>query len=256
VFKFWNHQRGKNFEWDSDFSFSVSQHAPKDFLTRDERQAIRDAALQYGAVPSRSTLSANERDRWTAHLAQRFEKPKEDVSEDDWNRANSWKIPSLVWTSLDTGLRPVEVERSRVQWVDVDNQVLRILKEESSKNEGNWTVALSDRTATALDRWLTERGTYEKYDGSDAIWLTKYGNPYNNNSLSGLMERLFETAGIDGENRQTSWYTIRHSVGTYMAREEGLAAAQAQLRHRSVRTTMKYDQAPVEDRRDALDSMG
>jgi hypothetical protein len=41
-----------------------------------------------------------------------------------------------------------------------------------------------------------------------------------------------------------------------MTREEGLAAAQAQLRHKSEKTTMKYDQAPVEDRRSALDNMG
>ncbi|QSG08544.1 XerD/XerC family integrase [Halapricum desulfuricans] len=40
-----------------------------------------------------------------------------------------------------------------------------------------------------------------------------------------------------------------------MAREEGLAAAQAQLRHKSEQTTMRYDQAPVEDRRDALNWM-
>jgi integrase len=53
-----------------------------------------------------------------------------------------------------------------------------------------------------------------------------------------------------------SWYTIRHSVGTYMTREEDLAAAQAQLRHTSEQATMKYDQTPVEDRRDALDRMG
>lgn len=53
-----------------------------------------------------------------------------------------------------------------------------------------------------------------------------------------------------------SWYAIRHSVGTYMTREEDLAAAQAQLRHKSPETTMRYDQTPVEDRRDALDKMG
>jgi hypothetical protein len=41
-----------------------------------------------------------------------------------------------------------------------------------------------------------------------------------------------------------------------MTREEGLAAAQAQLRHKSQRTTMRYDQVPVEDRKDALDRMG
>lgn len=53
-----------------------------------------------------------------------------------------------------------------------------------------------------------------------------------------------------------SWYTIRHSIGTYMTREEDLAAAKAQLRHKIPKTTMRYDQAPVEDRRDALNRMG
>jgi hypothetical protein len=38
-----------------------------------------------------------------------------------------------------------------------------------------------------------------------------------------------------------------------MAREEGLAAVQSQLRHRSASTTFKYDQAPLEDRRGALE---
>jgi len=67
-----------------------------------------------------------------------------------------------------------------------------------------------------------------------------------------LLDNLREIAGID---RDFSWYSIRHSTGTYMAREEGLAAAQAQLRHKDTATTMKYDQAPPGDRRDALDRM-
>lgn len=41
-----------------------------------------------------------------------------------------------------------------------------------------------------------------------------------------------------------------------MARKEGLAAAQAQLRHKSEKTIMKYDQAPIEDRKDALNKIG
>jgi hypothetical protein len=41
-----------------------------------------------------------------------------------------------------------------------------------------------------------------------------------------------------------------------MTREERLATAQAQLRYNSEQTTMRYDQAPVEDRQDALDRMG
>jgi hypothetical protein len=50
-------------------------------------------------------------------------------------------------------------------------------------------------------------------------------------------------------------YSSADSTGSYMAREEGLAA-QSQLKHRGEETTMKYDHAPVEDRRDALDRMG
>jgi hypothetical protein len=53
-----------------------------------------------------------------------------------------------------------------------------------------------------------------------------------------------------------SWYTIRNSVETFMAKERDLATAKAQLRHRNAKTTMKYDQVPVEDRRDAIDRMG
>jgi integrase len=127
---------------------------------------------------------------------------------------------------------------------------------ESSKNADNWAVALTDRTARALENWLGERERYERYDGKDALWLTRQGNPYASQSLRRMLHKLCEVAEIPVENRQMSWYTIRHSVGTYFAREEDLAAAQAQLRHKSPETTMRYDQAPVEDRRDALNRMG
>ena len=88
------------------------------------------------------------------------------------------------------------------------------------------------------------------YDGTEALWLTREENPYGSHSLKYVLGRPCEDAGISVGNRQLSWYSIRHSVGTYMTREEGLAAAQAQLRHKSEQTTMRYDQAPVEDRRD------
>ena len=59
--------------------------------------------------------------------------------------------------TLDAGLRPVGIERARTRWTDVSNNVLRIPKEESSKNKDNRTVTLTDRTITALSRWLDER---------------------------------------------------------------------------------------------------
>jgi integrase len=257
LFKWHKHERGGEL-WEPEIVFSEPSGTgePRDYLTREERGEIREAALGYGSIPSYNNLSTKERDKWKAYLAQRFSKHKKNVTPDDWDRANSWKFPSLVWASLDAGLRPIEVERARTTWVDVDNALLRIPRGESSKNDGNWTVSLQDRTAKALERWLTERKQYDLYEGTDRLWLTRFGNPYQTNSLRQVLNRLFESASIPTENRKVSWYMIRHSVGTYMAREEGLAAARAQLRHKSVRTTARYDNAPPEDRGDALDRMG
>ncbi|MFC4359308.1 tyrosine-type recombinase/integrase [Halobium salinum] len=245
-------------EWEPSRSFSGSNGSsgPREFLTIEERKKVREAALRYGSIPSYSSVSPEERSEWKAHLAQRFGKPKSEVTPDDWDTANSWKFTSLVWVSLDCGLRPVEVERAKTSWVDTDNGVLRIPKEDSAKNEGDWVVALQDRTADALERWIDERDRYAVYDGIESLWLTREANPYQSQSLRRLLLKLCDLAEIRTENRKMSWYALRHSTGTAMAHERDLAAAKAQLRHKSEQTTMKYDNVPIEQRREALERMG
>ncbi len=257
LFKWRHHKRGGEM-WESPITFNRPNQSttPRDYLTREERRQIREAALEYGSVPSYNDATGEERERWKTYLAQRFEKPKSEITQDDWERANSWKIPSLVWVSLDAALRPIEVERAVTTWVDLDNGLLRIPKEDASKNDAHWQVGLQERTVEILGRWLKQRQTNPKYDETDALWLTRESNAYQSASLKYILEKLCDIAGISTENRRMSWYAIRHSTGTYMTREEGLAAAQAQLRHLSPESTMKYDQVPVEDRQDALDRMG
>ena len=204
-------------EWERDQQFrSGGSNAPRDYLTRRERRLIREAALDLG---------------------------------------DGWCIPSLVLTSLDAGLRPVEVRRARTQWVDTQNKLLRIPREDSSKNEDNWRASLTSRTATALDHWLSDRANNPKYQDRDGLWLTREATPYSSRSLSRLIKRLCNISGIDTGGWSMTWYSIRHSVGTYMTDERDLKAAKDQLRHKSPKTTMKYDQVPVEDRRDALEKM-
>lgn len=208
----WRHHQHGDDPWEFDFSFDGSgkNNQPSDFLTKEERRKIRQAALNHG----------------------------------------DWKITSLVWVSLDAGLRPDEVSNVKPGWIDTDNAVLRVPKAESSKNEGNWTVPLTERTAMSVSRWKDIRD----YD-SDLLWETRNGNPYGSQSLGRLLKKLCNVAGISTENRSMSWYSIRHSVGTHMTEERDLAATQAQLRHKNPQTTMKYDGVPVEERRDALDNM-
>ncbi|WP_265112012.1 tyrosine-type recombinase/integrase [Halosolutus halophilus] len=257
LYKWRHHKRGAE-QWEPQITFSRSNQTttPRDYLTREERAKIREAALEYGSVPNVDSVSGEKRERWKTYLAQRFEKPKSELTREDWERANSWKTPTLVWTSLDAALRPIEVERARTSWVDIENGVLRIPREDASKNSENWIVGLKDQTVEMLDRWLDQRRAIEKYHGTDALWLTRESNPYQSASLRSVLHRLCEIADIDTTDRQMSWYTVRHSTGTYMVREEDLAAAQTQLRHRDPKSTMKYDQVPVEARKDALERMG
>jgi len=217
--------------------------------------AIRQATLDKGSIPAHNSVSPKERKQWQGYIAQELNKPYDDVTPDDWEKVTGWKISSLTWTSLDPGSRPAEVGNARVPWIDIQNEVLRIPKENSSKNEDNRTVSLTSRTTNTLDRWLRERETRGRYNDTDRVWLTMRGNPYGSKSLWWLLISLCEDAGINHENRKMSWYSIRHSVGTIMTKERDLAAAKEQLRHKSVKTTLKYEQVPVEDRRDALDKI-
>jgi integrase len=252
----WRSQKFGDEEWDNDISFTTNTNNtnPPQWFTKEERSKLRDAALDHGSVPAYNGLSPVERREWKAYLAQRFRKDKEDVTKKDFQKANSWKIPSLVGVSLDAGLRPIEVERSRIQWVNTDSGMLEIPADESSKNRDNWHTPLTEKTTNILKKWIDEREQYDKYDDCDDIWLTREQTPYQSGSLKRIVRKLCDHAGFDHRGR--TWYAIRHSVGTNMTEERGLKATQSQLRHQDHKTTMRYDGAPVDQRRDALDRMG
>jgi integrase len=161
-----------------------------------------------------------------------------------------------VCDSLDTGLRPIEVERATVEWVDLHNEVLRVPKDASRKDDVEWDSALTSRTVDVLERWLDQRGHMTKYDDTDALWLTRRGNPYGSHALSHLMDNLAVGAGIEHAGRDLTWYSIRRGLGTAIIDEADLSTAQEQLRHLDPKTTMRYDQRPAERRRETLDRLG
>lgn len=255
LWKWREHERDGE-AWDPEITFAEpSQSQPREYLTLDERRRVREASLSMGSIPHYKSVYGEEREKWKKYIAVVLEKPLNEVSKGDWEELTGWKETSLLHTSLDAGLRPVEVRRATTDWVDLDNDVLRIPKDQSSKNRDNWVIALTSQTSDVLDRWLTERLQHEKYDETNALWLTRRGNPYSSSSLKTILERACDEAGIDVEHRDLTWYAIRHSTGTYLAHTSSLSSAQSQLRHKSAKTTMKYDNAPVEERRDALDRM-
>jgi integrase len=213
-----------------------------DYFRHQEMSELYQAALDFGSMKSyhSSSMTVEERDRLKMLLAQRLEMPKDQIGPDEFARANSWKFPALIATTIDVGLRPIEVKRSTLEWIDLKDDQLVIPAEESTKNEEPWECVISPRTQRTLKRWLEERKQYEKYDGSASIWLTKYGNPYESKSLNTLLNNLLERTEIQPNGRDLSWYAIRRGCATMWANKGDVHDAKEQLRHSELKTTMRY----------------
>lgn len=254
LFKWRHHEQGGEL-WEPDITFSdpSTNRVPKNVLEWDEWRAVREAALEYGSVPHYHSVSPAERRDINAMLAERFEKPVEQVGESDWDRANGYKFVSMFWLGMDAGLRPKEIGRLRVEWLDLDNQLLRVPRDGSVKNEEDWKVPMLEETAQYLELWLQERACREKYEGSDRVWLTKYGNPYSSWSVNYHWRRIRDVAEIETEGRNLPYYSLRHTQGTNMVEKAGMPSAGAQLRQKSMRSTEKYAHARTETQRDGLE---
>lgn len=226
----------------------------RDYFYKREFRSLYEASLEYGSVRHYHSCSRDERDELKAHLAQRFEMEKSEIGPDEFVRANSFKIPSIVSVSLDCGLRPVEVCRAKTYWVNFEENTLDIPKDESRKNSDNWKCVLSDNSMRALEKWCDERASYEKYAGRDDLWLNKKGNRYGSDSLNYLLDDLIEIGGVEPAGRDLSWYGIRHGVATVWADDENAHDAREQLRHKDVETSLGYAHSATENRRNTVNS--
>jgi len=255
-FKHHNHTHGTDWEWEPDLDLSQANGEERDYLHRGAFKQLYSAALEYDSFKSYHSVSPEERDRIKTYLARREGIPKEEIGPDEFRDANSWKIPSLIAVTLDTGLRPIEVGRATVDWVNLESHELNIPKEESTKNEAYWNCTLKNRTVNVLERWLDERATYDKYQGRDELWLTKKGTEYSSKSCNYLLRRLIEEGNVSiPKNKDVTWYSIRHGVATHWANHVGPHHAKEQLRHKSVTTTMKYLHSDSETRSSAVEQI-
>jgi integrase len=251
----WQRSQGDEVQWEPQITFSDPSvnKIEKDVLSSDEWSRVRDAVLDYGSIPGYRSVTPEERSEINAMLAQRFEKPKTQVGPDDWERANSFKFASMFWLGMDLGLRPSEIAKIRVSWLDMDNELVRVPRRESVKNNEPWTCPMLRETADYLRLWIEERAGLEKYEGRELVWLTKFENPYSSWSVNYHWRKIRELAEIDAEHRNMPYYSLRHTQGTNITEEAGIANAGAQLRQRSTRSTEKYLHARQEKQKEALE---
>lgn len=253
-FKWLHIEKGRE-SWECSINFDEQRTGPiADPFTRDERDELRNAVMSYGSIPRYNDLSTTERTEWKKHISQRLGKPKDEVSPEDWERINTdYKWVSLINASLDAALRPCEIKRAKTDWHCESEGTLHIPKEEAAKNREFWKPALRSDTNDALTKWIEQRSNIDKYDEDGKMWLTRESNPYSSGSLNYHLRKLLSEAGIEPDNRSLSWYSFRHSTGTYLESEAGLLTTRNQLRHKSVDSTKQYTHPTPEETREALE---
>jgi integrase len=260
LFEFQREEQSATFEeWEHDIPLDTSDDTTdeRDRFYPQEMQSIFRTAMQKYSVRSyhNKDMNAEERDRIKANLAQRLEKPKSEIGPEDFKRANSWKIPSLIALTADVGLRPKEVGLVKTSWLDLPNKTLCVPADEAVKSDKSWECAISTKTVNALQQWLKQREAYEKYNQRENLWLTKMGNPYSSGPLNRLLDQLIASTEIDTTGRSLSWYSFRHGVATMWAEEQGIYQAKNQLRHSNIETTMKYTRGSGSRLKGLADSM-
>jgi len=253
----WRHDEGEGEKWRPRIKFTDGEHEHADKLNYKERWLVLQTARQYGSLPSYYETSEGERDKIRSLVAQRLGKSKSEVTRKDWERADtSTKIGSMFAVGLDTGIIPIEVGRARTDWYDPARNILKITKEDAGKDRPTTELPLTEATGELMSEWIQERRHYEKYDGTNLLWLNREGNPYNSKNLCYLLRRLCEEAGIDHENRKIVWYSLRHNLGQSIEGTTDLSQANDQLRHRSLETTKQiYGESTIESRRYTLEQI-
>ncbi|WP_265112442.1 tyrosine-type recombinase/integrase [Halosolutus halophilus] len=234
-------------EWEKPINFSDGKGEEAYRFTYTELGQLLEATASYGALPSYDDLSETERDEYRAIIAQRLGIPKDELTREDWLRADyTTKNRSLVFVGHDAGLTPKEVANAERSWYDPKRNVLKIPTEKACKQREKEEVALSDASAEELERWFELRQRLSVYDGTEKLWLNLNGNPYTSGSLCRLLKQLCEEAGIETEGKAIKWYSLRYTMGRNVTEEGELSEANDQLRHSTRKATKRYDKTPVE----------
>lgn len=245
-------------EWVPEISFSNKESSDNsDPFTKRERGLLFDEALDYKSPPTYSNVSPEERDRWNRHIAQYLGIPKDEISPSDWEELRrSWKVASIIATSLDAGWRVKMVQRLETTHLDLENEQIIIPAEDAVKNDKKWTVQLSTRSVKMLKRWLPQRSNQTKYDGSRALWLNREGNRYKGSNLNNLLQNLMEEAGIEANGRKLTWHSIRHSTGMYLYNQhKDLKLVAEVLRQKSLEAATRYAHPTPETKKDAVEAI-
>ena len=156
LFKYWTNTTDANIDWSYDRSLKSSYDSERAHFYPDELKRLYEASLGYNTIQTDGV----DTEKVTGLLARRFDKPSENITQEDMERANSWKIPSLIAATNDLGFRPKEIEIAEASWFYPDEELVRIPADKSVKSSSSWIWACHSEPPTPSGSgWWSERRT-------------------------------------------------------------------------------------------------
>lgn len=146
---------------------------------------------------------------------------------------------------IQAGLRTIEMDRLRVQDIDLKERTLLV----QGKGNIERLVPLTDNTCLALEAYLSIRKPSS--DDVDALFLNDRGQPIKAVALNELFQRYCRQAGI--EKVGLPLRNLRHTCLTLLMQEGAdLMALKKLAGHKSISTTQVYLHVTQRQLREAM----
>ena len=155
---------------------------------------------------------------------------------------------AILETLYATGIRAGELARLRLEDVDPEDRLLRIV---CGKGRKDRTVPLTRAAAAAIDRYLQQsRPHIRGARTSRWLFLAPRGGRLYGSALSALVADAAAAAGVD---RHATCHTFRHSVATHLLKGGAdIRHIQQLLGHTSLATTERYTRVEISDLTEVL----
>jgi len=140
---------------------------------------------------------------------------------------------AIILAFLDTGLRLSELANIKLNDVDFDNGIIKVL----GKGRKERFVRVGKGTQKAILRYLLQRGDKQPW-----LWISEKGVPVKARGIQSLIKRLGKRAGIT--DARCSPHTFRHTFAiTCLRNGIGEFNLQCLLGHTTLQMTRKYVQS-------------
>lgn len=151
----------------------------------------------------------------------------------------------------ELGLRVGEVFRLKLNDLDLQNSCLTV----HGKGNRERTLHLTGEMKKILGEWLSVRGAFHKSKETDALFISKKGNPISIRTIEDNFQKLWEKVEIKARFKATP-HTLRHSFATHLNEKEvDILVIQSLLGHNSPRSTQIYIHATEQKIREALERL-